>query len=86
MAGCEPRLYSDVTPEMLLCLSQSVKNAFGLSLDADQGTATAMGTTLSWDYQPQSRQLTITCSSKPMFLSCDSIYDHLGSMLDKCRT
>jgi hypothetical protein len=84
MASCEPHLYSDVTPEMLACLSESVQSAFGLSLDGDQGTATAMGTTLSWDYQRGAQQLTVTCSEKPMFLSCEMIYEHLGSMLKKC--
>jgi hypothetical protein len=69
---------------MLVCLSESVERAFGLSLQGDQGTATAMGTTLSWEYEPETRQLAILCSAKPMFLSCETIYDHLGGMLKKC--
>jgi hypothetical protein len=84
MASCEAHLYDGVTPEMLACLSEQVQSAFGLSLDGDQGTATAMGTTLSWDYQRATQQLTVTCSAKPVFLSCDTIYGHLGSMLKKC--
>jgi hypothetical protein len=86
MASCEPRLYSDVTPEMLVCLSESVESAFGLSLDGDQGMATAMGTTLTWEYRREMQELTVTCSAKPIFLSCDAIYDHLGSMLKRCRS
>lgn len=85
MASCDPHLFSNVTPEMLNCLSEQVKSAFGLSLDADEGTATAMGTTLSWTYQRETQQLMVTCSAKPIFLPCDTIYSHLGGMLKKCR-
>jgi hypothetical protein len=85
MATCEPYRYPEVTPTMLACLSEAVQSAFGLSLDGNQGTATAMGTTLSWDYQPDLQQLTIICSAKPIFLSCDAIYGHLGNMLRKCK-
>lgn len=84
MPSCEPHIFSDVTPEMLACLSESAQSAFGLSLDGNQGTTTAMGTTLSWDYNPETRELTIICSAKPMFLSCEMVYGQIGSMLKKC--
>jgi len=85
MAGCAAHLYENVTPAMLECFSESVESAFGIAVDGDQGSATAMGTSLSWDYDRAGQRLTITCSEKPMFLSCDMIYGHLGGMLEKCR-
>ncbi len=86
MAGCEPQVYEGVTETMLHCLSQSIETAFGLALDSDQGTASAMGTTLEWNYDRSAQQLTLTCAAKPMFLPCSSIYEHLGKMLDHCRS
>ncbi len=83
--ACEPHLYTDVTPTMLDCFSESVQSAFGIAVDGDQGTATAMGTTLAWDYQREKQQLTITCTAKPMLLSCEMIYNHLGGMLKRCK-
>ena len=83
--ACEPHLYSDVTPTMLDCFSESVQSAFGIAVEGDQGTATTMGTTLAWDYQRDQQQLTITCTAKPMLLSCEMIYSHLGGMLKRCK-
>ena len=85
MASCEPQMYPGVTPAMLECFSESVESAFGIAVEGDQGSATALGTTLSWDYDRAAESLTITCSDKPMFLSCEMIYGHLGGMLKKCR-
>ncbi len=86
MAACEPHSYSSVTPDMLEKFSQAVHSAFGIAVEGYQGAATAMGTTLAWDYDQELQQLTITCSARPVFLSCDVIYNHLAGMLDKCRT
>ena len=86
MAGCDPQVFNGVTKEMLQCFSESVEGAFGLALAGDNGSASAMGTTLAWSYDNAAQQLTLTCEAKPMFLPCSEIYGHLGKMLDKCRT
>lgn len=86
MPGCEAQVYEGVTAEMLDCLSNSIESAFGLALKSDSGSASAMGTTLEWNYDRAAAQLTLTCSAKPMFLSCAAIYEHLGKMLDHCRS
>ncbi len=83
--ACDPHVYAAVTPAMLDCFSESVESAFGIAVSGDQGSATAMGTSLAWDYQRQAELLTITCTTKPIFLSCDMIYGHLGGMLKKCK-
>ncbi len=84
MAGCEARVFANVSREMLECFSESVESAFGLALGDDQGSASAMGTTLEWNYDSAARQLTLTCAAKPIFLSCDDVYGHLGKMLERC--
>ena len=86
MAGCDPQVFTAVTREMLECFSGSVESAFGLALEGDSGSASAMGTTLAWNYESSTQQLTLTCEARPMFLPCKDIYEHLGRMLDKCRT
>jgi hypothetical protein len=43
-----------------------------------------MGTTLQWNYDSTAQQLTLTCAAKPIFLSCDDIYGHLGKMIERC--
>ncbi len=85
MAGCEAQVYEGVTGEMLQCLSESIESAFGLALQGDSGSASAMGTTLAWSYEAASLRLTLTCTARPMMLSCNAIYEHLGKMLDRCR-
>jgi hypothetical protein len=85
MAGCDPQVFESVTREMLECFSESAESAFGLALTGDEGSASAMGTTLSWNYAPETKQLTLICAEKPMFLSCKDIYEHLGNMLERCR-
>ncbi len=71
---------------MLECFSESAESAFGLALSGDEGSASAMGTTLSWNYAAEAQQLTVVCEARPMFLSCADIYEHLGKMLDRCRS
>jgi hypothetical protein len=85
MAGCEAQVFTGVSREMLECFSESVESAFGLALAGDEGGASAMGTTLNWNYDAAAQQLTLTCAAKPIFLSCDDIYGHLGKMLERCR-
>ena len=85
MAGCDPQVFTGVTREMLECFSGSVESAFGLALEGDSGSASAMGTTLAWSYDLAAEQLTLTCEAKPMFLGCRDIYEHLGKMLETCR-
>ena len=85
MAGCDPQVFNGVTKEMLECFSGSVESAFGLALSSESGSASAMGTTLAWNYDSAAQQLTLTCEARPMFLPCKDIYEHLGKMLDKCR-
>jgi hypothetical protein len=85
MAACEPQVYEEVTRKVLECLSASAKSAFGLALEGDTGSVSAMGTTLNWDYDEAATRLTVTCAAKPIFLSCKDIYGQLGRMLDTCR-
>ena len=84
MAGCEAKIFANVTREILECFSESVEGAFGLALSGDEGSASAMGTTLQWNYDSTAQQLTLTCAAKPIFLSCDDIYGHLGKMIERC--
>lgn len=50
-----------------------------LVLTGDHGTTSLHGCTFDWSYENGS--LSITCTGKPFFVSCETIYEKLDALL-----
>jgi hypothetical protein len=72
MAGCNPLNFSGITPARFTALTAKAQQA-GVPISGDSGTASQMGVTVTWNFDPAAQTLTIQCTDKPFFISCDTI-------------
>jgi hypothetical protein len=70
--ACAAQHFTGISPERFAALSQKAKGS-GIDITGDSGTTTKFGVTVTWTYDPQAQELTIQCTEKPFFLSCDDI-------------
>jgi hypothetical protein len=72
MAQSAPQVFSGITPENYATLIEKAQAA-GLSLSGNSGTAAKFGVEMSWNYSPESLELTIQCLGTPFFVKPEQV-------------
>jgi len=55
--------------------------AAGIAIKGDSGTASKVGVTVTWNYDPSSQDLRIQCLGTPFFVSMDDINEKIAAMV-----
>jgi hypothetical protein len=84
MAGCPSQTFTGITPPIKAFLEASGAAA-GIPLAGDTGSATTMGVTLRWVYDPATETLTITCTDAPFFAPCSTISAKVSAWVEGAR-
>ena len=67
MAKSAPQVFSGITSENYATLIKKAQSA-GLNLTGNSGSVTKFGVEMSWNYSPESLELTIQCLGTPFFV------------------
>ncbi len=84
---CEALTFNNLTQEQYAALVKQLNAAMrdqgttGAGMSDLTGTAAHSGVTITWTYDPASSTLTITCTKKPFYVSCDYVADKIRGML-----
>ena len=58
-------------------------NAGGVKFDGDK--ATVSGMELDWNYDAESQVLTVTCTKKPFFITCERVQSTIEGLVAKAK-
>ncbi|HEY1985493.1 MAG TPA: hypothetical protein VGG85_08790 [Terracidiphilus sp.] len=68
MGASAPQVFNGVTPQQYDRLVAKAKAA-GIELSGNSGTASKYGVEVSWNYVPDTQELTLHCLKTPFFMS-----------------
>ena len=72
MSQTAPQVFSNITPEQFSSLTAKA-HAAGIDLAGNTGTASKFGVEVSWNYVPETRQLTLLCLHTPFFVKPENV-------------
>jgi hypothetical protein len=72
MGHSAPQVFSGISPTQFATLQVKAKAA-GIDLGSNSGTASKFGVEVSWNYSPESQQLTLQCLSTPFFVKPEEV-------------
>ena len=85
MAGCKERSYTNVTAAAFNCLVAKAKEN-GVTISGDSGTAGAKGIKISWNYNRAAKTLKLTCTAKPVIISCSQVNSRMDEVVNGCKS
>jgi len=83
-----PTLKFTKTPDEMAALRKELNSAMhdqgttGAGMNDLSGTASHSGATIDWSYDPPTQTLSITCTSKPWYASCDLVNGKLTELVE----
>ncbi len=80
-----PLVFSNITPEQYAALVAKAK-ASGVDLIGNSGTASRYGVEISWNYAPESQQLTLQCLKTPFFVKASDVNTKLQTLVNQSLT
>jgi len=80
MAASPSQVFSNVTPEQYATLLKK-GSAAGFNFTGNSGTASQYGVEVSWNYSPETRELSIQCLSTPFFISADTVNAKIAAVV-----
>lgn len=80
MAHSAPQVYSGISTEQFAKLTVKAQAA-GVGLNGNSGTATKFGVEMSWNYSPESQELTLQCLRTPFFVKPEEVYAKLQALV-----
>ena len=72
MGHSATQVFSGISPAQFATLQVKAKAA-GIDLGSNSGTASKFGVEVSWNYSPESQQLTLQCLSTPFFVKPEEV-------------
>lgn len=85
MAGCAADTFTNVSAAAFDCLVAKAAK-YGVKIDSDSGSSSAMGFTISWNYVRAGSSLTIQCVKKPIIIGCSTIRNQVREQVQDCIT
>jgi hypothetical protein len=82
MATNPPLTFSGITPDQFAQMALKAKES-GIDLNGNTGTASKFGVEISWNYSPDSQQLTLQCLNTPFFVSPADVQAKLQSLVEQ---
>jgi hypothetical protein len=83
MAGCTPQTFTGITAAVLACLQAKGAEA-GVPISGNSGTATTMGVTIRWNYDPTSETLVIEATDAPFYVPCSMVHSRVNELINDC--
>jgi hypothetical protein len=80
MASSTPQIFQNITPEQYESFVAKAKAA-GIAITGDSGTASKMGVTVSWSYDPPRQQLTVQVISTPFFIKASTVDAKIAALV-----
>jgi hypothetical protein len=80
-----PLVFSSITPAQYAALVAKAK-ASGVDLIGNSGIASRYGVEISWNYEPESQQLTLQCLKTPFFVKASDINQKLQTLVNQSLT
>jgi hypothetical protein len=71
-----------VTPERYEMLAERARAA-GIPLEGDSGSATMFGIEVSWNYSPETHELTIQILQTPFFVKQDQVEAKIRRLVEQ---
>jgi hypothetical protein len=82
MPPIPPLTFSAITPQQFATLTGKA-HAAGIDLTGNSGTASKYGVEVSWNYVPESQQLTFQCLKTPFFVSADDVHAKIQTLVQQ---
>ncbi|MGH9520018.1 MAG: hypothetical protein ACRD2D_10230, partial [Terriglobales bacterium] len=82
MSSSAPLVFPSITPAQFAHLVQQAQ-ASGIPISGSSGPATKFGVEVSWNYMPDSLQLTIECLHTPFFVRREDIENRLRALVQQ---
>ena len=77
-----PLVFSNITSAQYAALVAKAK-ASGVDLIGNSGTASRYGVEISWNYAPESQQLTLHCLKTPFFVKASDVNIKLENLVNQ---
>lgn len=85
--ACESTQYEDITEPVMAGIRRGLA-AMDMALpEGNQGVlrSNAYNVSARFDFQPESKTLTVEVTEKPFFVPCSYIYKKVGEAVDRAR-
>ncbi|HUN86021.1 MAG TPA: hypothetical protein VMU48_16705 [Terracidiphilus sp.] len=82
MSQNPPLAFSNITPAQFAALTAKANSA-GMNLAGNSGTASKFGVEVTWNYSPDTQQLTLQCLKTPIFLSAADVHAKLQALVQQ---
>jgi len=82
MAPNPPLTFSGITPNQFAQMVLKAKES-GIDLHGNTGAASKFGVEISWNYSPDTQQLTLQCLSTPFFVNPADVQAKLQSLVEQ---
>jgi hypothetical protein len=83
MAAWAMLTYNNVTQAAWQSAKQAVAQ-YGIQIATDSGNATRDGFTVHWNYNGQTRILSIQCTDSPFLVPCSTINSRINDVIESC--
>lgn len=81
MTQSAPQVFQGIEPGQFAKLIEKAKAA-GIDLAGNSGTASKYGVEVAWNYEPESRELSIHCLKTPFFVSVADVNAKIRSLVE----
>ena len=81
MAPSTPQVFKNVTPDQYALLVEKARAA-GIDLEGNSGTASKFGVEITWNYTPETRELTLQTLKTPFFMKAADVDEKVKSLLN----
>jgi hypothetical protein len=80
MSACPAQSFANVTPEQFAALQKKAQSS-GIPLNGNSGNASSLGGKFEWSYDPTTLALTITVTSPPFLMNCESVNARISALV-----
>jgi hypothetical protein len=80
MAAGTPQVFKGITPEQYAQLTEKARSA-GIELSGNSGTASKFGVEVTWNYAPETQELTLQTLKAPFFMSVADVDAKIQSLV-----
>jgi hypothetical protein len=85
MASSAPQVFKGITPQQYELLMAKAKTA-GIDIAGNSGSASKFGVEISWDYSPDTQELTLQTLKTPFFMKAADVDAKVKSLVHESLT
>ena len=85
MSSSEPQIFQNITPAQFARLAEKVQAA-GIDINGNSGTTSKMGVEVTWNYSPDSCELSFQCLKAPFFIHPEDVNQRIYALVNETVT